>query len=100
MAKTFYAQNIQMIKSMIPYMESTQDMEGNDIQSVYISSFLTLDPCGRYHHAISPNGLTQRCINYWESLDKAAYKLGCWIESGEGDPTDIFLCAPINLSVK
>lgn len=83
-----------ILKSLIPSMELTTDMEGNPIRSIYLGSFMSLDPCGRYHHAISPNGLTQKCLNFWESLDHAADKLNGWIESGEGDPTDIYFCLP------
>jgi hypothetical protein len=92
MAKTFYAYNLQMLKGYIPYMEKVTDMDNNEIQSVYLGSFSTMDPCGRYHHCISPNGLTPRCMNYWGSLDKAASKLNGRIESGEGDPLDIYFC--------
>ena len=62
--------------------------------SVYIGSFLSLDPCGRYHHVLSPNGVTKNCMQFWESLDKVASQLGGWIESGEGDPLDQYFCLP------
>jgi len=29
-------------------------------------------------------------------MDKAANDLGMWLESGEGDGCDIFLCKPMN----
>ena len=97
MATTYYAQNLALLKDAMPDMEETPTMEGEDlIYSVYLGSFMFLDPCGRYHHCISPNGLTNRCINYWESLDKAADRLSGWIESGEGDPTDIYFCKLIS----
>ncbi len=89
------------LKSLIPEMESNNEygiMTFDDIEpykSVYIGSFISLDPCGRYHHIISPNGVTNRCIAFWERLDKTADELGGWIESGEGDPTDIYFCMPI-----
>ena len=60
--------------------------------SLYLGSFMSLDPCGRYHHTLSPNGATKTCERYWENLESAAEELGMWIESGEGDPTDIYLC--------
>lgn len=75
-------------------MESTTDMEGNRIKSTYLGSVMSLDPCGRYHHAISPNGITSRCARFWENLETVASDLGGWTESGEGDPTDIYFCMP------
>ena len=58
----------------------------------YLGSFLSLDPCGRYHHVLSPNNVTRTCEKFWENLNTAAEDLGGWIESGEGDPLDIFYC--------
>lgn len=34
-------------------------------------------------------------MRYWGNMDKAATKLNMWIESGEGDGYDVFLCKPI-----
>lgn len=61
-------------------------------RSFYLGSAMGLDPCGRYHHAISPNNPTTECSLYWKRLYKAAEAAGGWIESGESDPTDIYFC--------
>lgn len=61
-------------------------------QMTFLGSFISLDPCGRYHHVISPNGLTAKCTRFWASLEETAHELNAWIQEGEGDPTDIFLC--------
>ena len=87
MARTTYSECLGLLRDC-----RMDDIE--EYQTCYIGSFMSLDPCGRYHHAISPNGLSQRCERYWEALEKAAGRLGGWIESGEGDPTDIFFCLP------
>lgn len=63
--------------------------------SVYLGSFMSIDPCGRYHHILSENGITNKCELFWERLDDAASLAGGYIESGEGDPTDIFFCYSI-----
>jgi len=80
------------LKALKPEMETTTDYEGNEYKSIYIGSYMSLDPCGRYHHIISPNGVTGKCVAFWERLDKAATELGGWIDCGEGDPTDIYFC--------
>lgn len=54
----------------------------------YVGSFFTLDPCGRYHHMLSPNGITRGCEAYWEALEAEADRLGFSVEGGEGDPID------------
>jgi len=55
---------------------------------VYLGSVFALDPCGRYHHMLSPNGYTNRCGRFWESLERQLEKRGLWLASGEGDPCD------------
>ena len=62
--------------------------------STYLGSFLSLDPCGKYHHILSPNNITRTCEKFWENLNRAAEELGGWIESGEGDPLDTYYCFP------
>lgn len=75
--------------SMKDAVEQTDD-EGRTFKSIYLGSFMMLDPCGKYHHMISPNGITERCSQFWESLEKVAEELHGTISSGEGDPTDIY----------
>lgn len=58
----------------------------------YLGTYMSLDPCGKYHHFLSPNGITKRCENFWDNIEKACNKLNLWIEEGESDPCDIFLC--------
>lgn len=73
--------------------ESVDDIwNESKYQTIYLGSFMYLDPCGKYHHILSPNGIKVRCERFWENLDDIAENMGMWIESGEGDPTDIFLC--------
>lgn len=84
------------LKETIPSMEQGILSCGADepYRYTYIGSSLSLDPCGRYHHIFSPNGVTKRCERYWENLEAAASELGGWIESGEGDSLDTFFCLP------
>ena len=68
------------------------DDEDEQYVSNYLGSTFSLDPCGKYHHMLSPNGVTKTCEKFWENLSQAAEDLGGWIESGEGDACDIFFC--------
>ena len=89
------------LKKMIPDMVFNKgegifdDDDEGGYYGYYIGSYMSLDPCGRYHHILSPNGVTKRCINYWDRLDEAAEEAGGWIQCGEGDPTDIFFCVDV-----
>ena len=58
----------------------------------YLGSYLSLDPCGKYHHILSLNGVTKRCERFWTNLEECAEELNAWIESGEGNGLDVFLC--------
>ena len=71
------------------------DPEDN-YQMNYLGSYMSLDPCGKFHHFLSPNGITTRCERYWGNMDKACNNLGMWLESGEGDGCDVYLCKPMN----
>lgn len=75
-------------ESMKDAIEET-DSEGNTFKSVYLGSFMNLDPCGKYHNILSPNSLTQRCLQFWISMDHVADELHGCITSGEGDATDV-----------
>lgn len=65
--------------------------EPDKIKSVYLGSYMSLDPCGRYHHILSPNGVTKKCLKFWEDLENVAESIKCYITVGEGDPTDIYM---------
>jgi len=78
------------LRKLIPKMEVSENEDGENIKSIYIGSYMSLDPCGKYHNFLSPNGVTEECKKYWENLEKAALNLNGFITSGEGDPTDIY----------
>lgn len=63
---------------------------GDQERQVFLGTVFALDPCGRYHHMLSPNGVTAKCERFWESLERQLEKRGMWLTSGEGDPCDQF----------
>lgn len=86
----------KQLKALIPEMKETEDMKGNKYFSIYLGSFLSLDPCGRYHHILSLNGATKSCTNFWNRLENAASELNGWIESGKGGALDIYFCLNVD----
>lgn len=60
-----------------------------EVRGVFVGTVFALDPCGRYHHMLSPNGVTRRCEQFWESLDRQLDKRGLSLECGP-DPCDYF----------
>lgn len=85
------------LRALIPQMERVEEFAGDlAYMSVYLGTFMALDPCGRYHHMRSPNGITAKCERFWKRLDRAAEELDCWIMSGEDAPCDIYLCKALD----
>ena len=78
---------------IVKLSDITGDEFDNDksVEFWYLGSFLDLDPCGKYHHCISPNGITKKCETFWNELETIATELNCWTQSGEGNSLDIFL---------
>ena len=73
-------------------VECEFEFDEDPYYSNYLGRYMSLDPCGKYHHILSINGASRSCEMFWDNLDKAAAALNGWIQSGEGDPTDIFFC--------
>ena len=80
---------VSALKNLIPEMEEFETMEGN-VRGIFLGSFMSLDPCGRYHHFLSPNGLTEECEEFWETLHEAANEADGWIGDSDGDACDVF----------
>lgn len=64
--------------------------ENHVIGRVYLGSALALDPCGRHHHVLAPNGVSNRCERFWESLERQLELRELSLSAGEGDPCDQF----------
>lgn len=58
--------------------------------TLYLGRVYNFDPCGKYHHLLSPNGVQKRCIFAWEEFEQAIEKLGMATVSNEGDPTELY----------
>ena len=91
------------------------DSEGNPVKRTFLGSVFSLFPSGKYYMPWANSNVNPcpRCKGkgcnfcshlgsreayedeiFGETLEKAAGKKEGWIESGEGDATDIFLCLP------
>lgn len=57
---------------------------------IYLGTVFALDPCGKYHHLISPNEITPECEAFWEDLEAALAEAGFSLQNGEGSATDVF----------
>ena len=59
--------------------------EGKTLWSVGLGYTFSLDPCGKHHCMLSPNGITKKCERYWDNLYKVAEELDCWIDTSEAE---------------
>jgi hypothetical protein len=62
---------------------------GVEVRYHYLGTFFVLDPCGKYHHPLSCNSMSQECVDFWENLDTDLSSFGLSLEAGEGDPIDV-----------
>jgi len=69
------------------------DAEGH-VGSYYLGKHWNLFPSGRFYAPWSATYAWERRKDqaYAVALEAVADKYGGWIESGEGDPTDVYFC--------
>lgn len=68
--------------------------EDGYIGSYYLGSVMSLAPSGKYYMPWTTNQTdedVEKDQAFFEALDKVAEENGMFIESGEGDPTDVFV---------
>jgi hypothetical protein len=62
----------------------------------FLGSVMVLTPSGKFYTPWACSNVTEdeahEDEDYWEALERIAADHDGWIESGEGDPTDIFFC--------
>ena len=75
--------------------EVTENEEGSDYLSDYLGSVFSIFPSGKFY---APWTTNQTIRDVWhdrafaEALESVLDEYGMWFESGEGDPTDLFIC--------
>ncbi len=75
------------------------DEDGNLVGSVFLGTVFALYPSGKYYTPWACSNVTEdeadADAEYAELLEAEADAAGGWVESGEGDPCDIFFCKTI-----
>jgi hypothetical protein len=71
--------------------------------SVYYGNILGINPSGKYYTCWTTNQ-TEEDVNEdsltWETIEEKLSELNLWVESGEGDALDIFICGNIEEDIK
>jgi len=83
------------IKKELEMAEAYTDECGNLVKAIYLGSFLSLSPSGKYYTPWANSNVTQEEAEedekWCEELEEEAGKHGLFVTSGEGDPTDIVI---------
>jgi hypothetical protein len=69
--------------------------ESGHTGQVYLGSVMSLAPSGKFYTFWTTNQTNDdidRDSRWYTALEAVATKYEGWIESGEGDPTDLFFC--------
>lgn len=72
--------------------------DGEMIGQCYLGTVMGLLPSGKYCMPWCSNQTShdeQRDSAYFEALEEVADENGMWIESGEGDPCDLYACVAV-----
>lgn len=68
------------------------------MHSIYLGSVLSLSPSGKYYTPFANGNVTdaeaKKDEAWYSAMDRAAEKHGGTIESGEGDPCDLYFTLP------
>lgn len=87
----------QMQSGRVEKVTTDYDFFKNETyMSVYLGSVMSLMPSGKYYTPWANSNVTEsealKDEKERERMENAASSLDAWLESGEGDPTDVFLC--------
>ena len=79
------------------------DDDFNDIKyaSLYIGSVLSIMPSGKFYMPFACSNINNVREALLDECYREAFELKCgslelWLENGEGDPTDMFICKTID----
>jgi len=68
----------------------------DDICSIFLGTVFVLTPSGKYYMPWACSNVTEEealeDALWYEALEAVAESYDGWIESGEGDPCDLFVC--------
>jgi len=77
-----------------------EDDETMAVNRAYIGSVMALAPSGKFWTFWACGNMRMKEMAwdtiFWDLVDTVLDKYGMWRESGEGDPTDVFFCAPLD----
>lgn len=78
------------------YVEKHGELDEDGVMRCFLGTVFSLTPSGKYYTAFASGNVTDEEIAkdqlWWERMEDEAAGFDTWIESGEGDPCDIYIC--------
>jgi hypothetical protein len=69
--------------------------EGRRFRSIYVGNLLSLVPSGKYYTPFANSNVTEEEAEqdeaWFEAAEAELSPVHCYLESGEGSPTDLFI---------
>jgi len=87
------------LKKDLEKAEYVNENDGNPYSSLYIGTVFEIMPSGKYWMFWTTNQSYFDMIRdslYREIMEEIAEENNMWIENGEGDPCDLFICMCID----
>lgn len=81
------------------FYSCSADEEGNIIASCFLGTVMNTAPSGKFYSFWCNNQTRSDVVKdqcFFDALDEVAEENGMWVDSGEGDPTDLFLRASVD----
>lgn len=90
--------DLEAIEAELNVAESYEDMDGNSVRSVYIGTVFSLLPSGKCHMPWTTNATDEereQDAEWYERAETELDTIGAYLESGEGDPCDLYVVQPV-----
>lgn len=86
--------NLPGICSALELADVQEDRERNKVKRVFLGTVFALLPSGKFYTPWACSNVTEdearKDQEYIERLEVELEEIGCFLESGEGDPCDLF----------
>lgn len=87
--------NLKKIQSDLLKSPVNEDSEGNRIRTLYLGTVFDLLPSGKYYTCFANSNVSEeeaeKDEEWMEEANKELESIGASLESGEGDPCDLFI---------
>ena len=92
--------NYEAIILEMEVADTVEDFDGNKIKSIYLGTCFDLLPSGKYYTPWANSNVSEEEANqdeeWYNEVEERLSAMGMYLESGEGDPCDLYICKIID----